>query len=88
MYFLKKIKNLVNLIFQRKIKLSGSYKSWDEALKLSKGYSDKKIFEKTTKSVEIVLSKEAKFERDSFLFYRESYDETLLEIFIKNVCNV
>lgn len=88
MYFLKKIKNLVNLIFQRKIKLSGSYKSWDEALRLSKGYSDKKIFEKTIKSVESVLSKQAKFERDSFLFYRESYDETLLEIFKKLKKNI
>ena len=83
MHFLKEIKNLVNTILQRKIKLSGNYKSWEEALKLSKGYSDHKIFEKTKKSLESVLSKQAKFERDSFLFYTESYDETLLSIFKK-----
>ena len=83
MQFLKKIKNLVNTILQRKIKLCGNYKNWEEALKFSNGYSDRKIFEKTVKSVERVLSKQAKFERDSFLFYRESYDETLFLIFIK-----
>lgn len=83
MHFLKKIKNLVNIILQRKIKLSGNYKSWEEALKLTKGYSDPKIFEKTKKSFESVLSGQAKFERDSFLFYTESYDKILLSIFTK-----
>lgn len=83
MHFLKKIKNLVNTILQRKIKLRGNYKSWEEALKFSKGYSDRKIFEKTKKSLEIVLSEKAKFERDSFLFYTECYDETLLSILTK-----
>lgn len=83
MHFLKKIKNLANIILRRKIKLSGNYKSWEEALKLSKGYSDHKIFEKTKKSLESVLLKQAKFERDSFLFYTESYDETLLSILTK-----
>lgn len=83
MHFFKKIKNLANIILRRKIKLSGNYKSWEEALKLSKGYSDRKIFEKTKKSLESVLSEQAKFERDSFLFYKESYDETLLSILTK-----
>ena len=83
MHFLRKIKNLANIILQRQITLSGNYKSWEEALKLSNGYSDRKIFEKTVKSAESVLSKQAKFERDSFLFYKENYDETLLIIFKK-----
>ena len=83
MHFSKKIKNLVNIILRRKIKLSGNYKTWEDALKLSKGYSDRKIFEKTKKSLESVLSEQAKFERDSFLFYKESYDETLLSILTK-----
>ena len=83
MHFLKEIKNLVNIILRRQIKLSGNYKSWKEALKFSNGYNDNRILEKTIKSVEIVLSKKAKFERDSFLFYKESYDETLLLIFKK-----
>jgi len=80
MDFLGKIKNLVNIILRRQIKLSGNYKSWEQALKLSNGYNDNRIFERTIKSAEIVLSKKAKFERDSFLFYKESYDETFLSI--------
>jgi putative methyltransferase (TIGR04325 family) len=83
MLFLRKIKNLANIVLQRKIKLSGRYKSWEEALKFSRGYDDSKIFEKTTKSLECILSKKAKFERDSYLFYTEKYDETLLSILNK-----
>jgi len=83
MCFLRKIKNFANIILQRQIKLSGNYKSWKEALKFSNGYDDSKIFEKTAKSLEKVLSKKAKFERDSYLFYTEKYDETLLLILSK-----
>jgi putative methyltransferase (TIGR04325 family) len=83
MHILKKIKKTLNIILKRQTKLSGNYRSWEQALKLSKGYNDNIIFEKTVESLEKVLSKQAIFERDSFLFYKESYDETLLLIFKK-----
>lgn len=81
--FFEKIKNILNIFLNRNISLSGNYKSWKYALKLSKGYNDGIILSKTIKSVEKVLSKEAKFERDSFLFYKESFDETFLLILKK-----
>ena len=84
MHFLKKIKNLFNIFFNRKITLNGNYDSWDQALKFSKGYSDSVILKKTIKSVERVISKQAKFERDSFLFYTKSFDKTLLSL-LKNI---
>jgi putative methyltransferase (TIGR04325 family) len=83
MYYLSKIKNLLKIILRRQIKLKGNYQSWEQALKFSNGYDDNRIFKKTVKSLEAVLSKKAKFERDSFLFYKENYDETLLSIFKK-----
>ena len=83
MHILNKIKKIINIILKRQIRLSGNYKSWEEALKFSKGYNDNIIFEKTAESLEKVLSKQAIFERDSFLFYKENYDETLLLIFKK-----
>ena len=68
MYYLSKIKNIVNIILRRQIKLSGNYKSWEQALKLSNGYNDNKIFEKTIKSAEIVLSKKSKI-RERFISF-------------------
>ncbi len=81
--FFEKIKNILNIFLSRNISLSGNYKSWQHALKMSKGYNDGIILSKTIKSVEKVLLKEAKFERDSFLFYKESFDETFLLILKK-----
>ena len=83
MLFLDKIKNLINIILQRKIKVVGNYKTWEEALKFCKGYDDNEILKKTINSFEKVIAKEAKYERDSFLFYTEGCDETLLSIFKK-----
>jgi putative methyltransferase (TIGR04325 family) len=83
MHILKKIKKTVNIILKRQIKLRGNYRTWEQALKFSKGYNDNIIFEKTVESLEKVLLKQAIFERDSFMFYKESYDETLLLIFKK-----
>ena len=83
MHILKKIKKTVNIILKRQIKLRGNYRTWEQALKFSKGYNDNIIFEKTVESLKKVLLKQAIFERDSFMFYKESYDETLLLIFKK-----
>ena len=81
--FFEKIKNILKIFLRRSISLSGTYKSWKHALKFSKGYNDRIILNKTIKSVEKVILKEAKFERDSFLFYKESFDETFLLILKK-----
>ena len=47
-----KTRIIINKLFSRDIKLIGNFKSWKEALKNSKGYSDKLIFNKTKKSFE------------------------------------
>jgi len=77
-FFLNKIKKLLNILLQRKIRIIGNYDSWKQALKCSKGYSDSIILKKTIKSFEKVITNQAKYERDSFLFYSDKYDKTLL----------
>ena len=78
MFFLNKVKKLLNILLQRKIRIIGNYDSWKQALKCSKGYSDSIILKKTIRSVKKVIAKEAKYERDSFLFYSDKYDKILL----------
>ena len=76
---LNKIKNLINSAFNRKIKFEGNYENWEQALKNSKGYNDNVIINKTINSFEKVLASKALYERDSFLFYKEKFDENLIK---------
>ena len=78
MFLLNKVKNILNIFLQRKISIVGNFNSWKEAIRYSKGYSDSIILKKTIQSVKKVIAKEAKYERDSFLFYSEKYDKILL----------
>lgn len=48
----------------------GNYQSWAEALADAKGYDDNEIFEKTKSSIQEVISKQKKYERDTILFDR------------------
>ena len=80
----KFIKNFVNIIFKRKIKLEGSFNNWNEALSNSNGYDNSLIFNKTIKSFEKVIKKEASFERDSVLFHNDLPDKDLISI-IRNL---
>ena len=78
MALLNKVKNTLNIFLQRKIRIVGNFNSWKEAIKYSKGYNDSIILKKTIQSVEKVIAKVAKYERDSFLFYSDKYDKILL----------
>ena len=80
----KFIKNFINIIFKRKIKLEGSFNNWNEALSNSNGYDNSLIFNKTIKSFEKVIKKEASFERDSVLFHNDLPDKDLISI-IRNL---
>ena len=82
---LKFFKNSINFIFNRKIKVIGIFNDWKSATRNSSGYSDPVIIVKKKESLEKVLNKEAKFERDSYLFYKESPDRALISV-IKKIC--
>ena len=90
----KFIKIFLNIILKRKIKLIGNFNNWDEALKNSTSYKNSLIFNKNIKSFKKVLKKEAKFERDSVLFFQNSPDKKLISIIKKlyrnkkiNICD-
>jgi len=82
---LKFFKNSINFIFNRKIKIIGTFNDWKTAIRFSSGYNDPVIIRKKKESLEKVLKKEAKFERDSFLFYKEYPDKVLIST-IKKLC--
>ena len=77
------IKNLINIALKRKIILKGNYTSWKDAKKISSGYDDPNIFLKAKSSLIKILSKEAKFERDTVLFYKNSPDKEMVLIIKK-----
>lgn len=73
----------VNQFFKRDIRFVGNYRNWNEAADNSLGYNNKKIFQKSKESFLKVISKEAKYERDSVLFYSESINDPLINILNK-----
>jgi hypothetical protein len=73
----------VNQLFKRDIRFIGNYRNWNEATDNSLGYNNKKIFQKSKESFLKVISKEAKYERDSVLFYSESLNDLLINILNK-----
>ena len=79
----KIIKDLVNFILNRNIKLKGNFSSWKDAYKKSSGYDDNVIFNKAKKSFNIVINNKAKFERDTVLFYEDDPDLELIHIIKK-----
>lgn len=72
---------------------SGNYKSWDEAMAKTHGYSDNSIFKKVEDATNKVISGEACYERDAVTFYTPAYDWFLMTClnhvyFCKNTLNV
>ena len=76
----KYIKSKLNRLLNRKIILKGSFYNWNEALKNSTGYNSNLIFDKTINSFKKVIEKKAKYERDSFLFYKDNPDKFLISL--------
>jgi len=74
---------LINKFFKRDIRFVGNYSSWKEATHNSLGYDNKQIFLKSRNSFLKVISKEAKYERDSVLFYSEAVNYPLIDILNK-----
>ena len=74
----------INKLFNRKIKFEGSYKNWRAAYNKSLGYDSSVIFNNVRKSFLKVIRKEAKYERDSVLFYSEEINYPLIKILKKN----
>ena len=72
---LKKIKSrliyFINFILNRNIKFTGSFSNWKSAKKKSYGYNHHVIINKKKESFIKVLKGEAKYERDTFLFYKK-----------------
>lgn len=62
----------------KKIGYGGNYKSWQDALAASTGYGNDDILKKVRGSLSKVLSGEAKFERDSVVFYQNEYNYFLI----------
>lgn len=57
----------------------GEFSTWEKALSsIKKGYGEEEIFEKVKNATQSVRSGAAVFERDSVLFYEESYNFELL----------
>ena len=74
---------LINKFFKRDIRFVGNYSSWKEATRNSLGYDNKQIFLKSRNSFLKVISKEAKYERDSVLFYSDAVNYPLIDILNK-----
>lgn len=70
--------DLYHLFCKNKYGFIGNYSSWNDAENACLGYDNKLIFETVKKAVEKVKNGEAKFERDSVLFYEEDYNFELL----------
>jgi len=60
------------------IRFTGDYKSWEDAEKVSTGYSAPEILEKTRAAVLKVKAGDAVFERDSVAFNRPQHEFPLL----------
>ena len=73
----------INKLFKRDIRFVGNYRNWKDAADHSLGYNNKQIFLKSRESFLKVISKEAKYERDSVLFYSESINDPLINILNK-----
>jgi len=83
-YFLKLILpnffiRIANKLLNREIKIVGNYKNWKEAVNHSLGYDNNKIFNKSKKSFLKVIKGDAKYERDSVLFYSEDINYPLID---------
>jgi putative methyltransferase (TIGR04325 family) len=74
---------IINQFFKRDIKFVGSYKDWKGAVHNSLGYSNKIIFLKSKESFLKVINGEAKYERDSVLFYSDLINYSLMTILSK-----
>ena len=65
---------------------TGPFDNWEDALKNSEGYENKKIIEKLFKSAMKVKNKKFAYERDTVLFSKPSYDWLILHNILKH-CN-
>jgi putative methyltransferase (TIGR04325 family) len=77
------VKDYINIILGRNIKLRGKFALWEDALKISSGYNDPVILSKSKISIKKIMNKEAKFERDTVLFYNDDPDIQLIAIIKK-----
>ena len=68
----------LRIVNPRSIRLSGHFKSWDDAMAESKGYDQNIIFEKTLDSALKVRNGIKSFERDSVLFDKIIYSWPIL----------
>lgn len=76
----QRIKEIVKKIIgvQNAISVNGDFDSWENALSMTTGYDTQEVFQKTAKAALDVLEGKACYERDSVLFYKESFYYELL----------
>ena len=72
------IRSLISRLGLNQSMWSGDFRSWENALQKSEGYSSLKILEKVKKAVLKVKNGEAVYERDSVLFDKIEYSWPLL----------
>lgn len=73
----------INKFFKRDIRFIGPYKNWKDAANNSTGYSSDIIFNKKKKSFLRVIANNAKYERDSVLFFSELINYPLINLLNK-----
>jgi hypothetical protein len=83
-FFPKVLIKFLNKILKRNINILGNYKNWSEATQNSTGYDCKNIFKKSKESFLKVLNKNAKYEKDSVLFYNENINCEKMLSFMPN----
>lgn len=79
---------LLKKMIPNKYGWKGKFKSWNEAIKFTTGYNNKKIIDKVRASMHKVKLGQACYERDGVLFYNKDYNwpllTTLLFSYLKN----
>lgn len=77
------LKELLRL-FLRSHQFSGSYPSWNDAVRHSEGYNSHQIFETVRDAARAVRDGKALWERDSVLFHHEEYNYPLLTCLLRS----
>lgn len=74
------LKDLLNIILNRRIYIRGNYSTYESARENSTGYDNDLIIKKKIIAFNQILKKKAIYEQDTKLFYKEELDYNLISL--------